>query len=151
MTQVQESRGGFVGFLGTVPGILTAIAALITAGTGGVVYLANDNGSGPGGDEKIIIVTQEAPTVPTDADAAAVDAWVNTGLSSDDPVQVMIDSCGNGDLNACASVLVTLAQECQDGYALSCDVLYAVSPLGSDYEWYGGTCGGYRFHLRRPL
>jgi hypothetical protein len=38
-------------------------------------------------------------------------------------------------------LLDTLSWECYDGYALSCDLLYWVSPIGSDYEWYGGTCG----------
>lgn len=141
MTTEQESKGGFLGFLTTVPGILTAIAALITAGTGGVVYFAN----GDSGQDvtRVVVETQPAPAAPAPEEAAAVDVSASTGLSSDDPVQTVIDDCGNGDLDACAWVLETLAQECYDGYVGSCDALFAVSPIGSDYEWYGGTCGGY--------
>jgi hypothetical protein len=125
-----------------LPGILTAIAALITAGTGAVVYLANGNDSEPD-KTRLVIETQAAPATPTDEEAAAVKASADTDLSSDGPVQDMIDDCGNGDIEACAWVLETLAQECYDGYGISCDALYAVSPIGSDYEWYGGTCGEY--------
>jgi hypothetical protein len=39
------------------------------------------------------------------------------------------DWCGDlGDLDACAAALETLSEECYDGYTLSCDVLYRVSP-----------------------
>jgi hypothetical protein len=137
----QESRGGFVGFLTSLPGIITAIAALITAGTGGVVYLAN--GESPGQQEMKIVVEQPAPDAPTDGEAAELDVSADTGLSSDDPVQDMIDNCSAGDIDACVWVLETLSQECYEGYGLSCDALYAVSAINSDYEWYGGTCGGY--------
>jgi hypothetical protein len=142
VTTEQESRGGLLGFLTTLPGILTAIAALITAGTGAVVYLANGDDSAPD-KTRLVIETQAAPAAPTDAEAAAVKVSADTGLSSDDPAQAMIDDCASGDTDACAWVLETLAQECYDGYGLSCDALYAMSPAGSDYEWYGGTCGEY--------
>jgi hypothetical protein len=142
MTTERESRRGFLGFLTTVPGILTAIAALITAGTGGVAYLAGGGSSGPD-VERVEIRTLPAPTAPAEVDAADVNVSAETGLSPDDPVQAMIDDCGEADVDACTWVLETLAQECYEGYWLSCDALYEVSPIGSDYEWYGGTCGGY--------
>jgi hypothetical protein len=38
--------------------------------------------------------------------------------------------------------LDALAEECFDGDPSSCDDLYRDSDVGSDYEEYGGTCGG---------
>lgn len=35
-----------------------------------------------------------------------------------------------------------LADACYDFDLDACDQLFNVSPAGSDYEWYGGTCGG---------
>jgi hypothetical protein len=35
-----------------------------------------------------------------------------------------------------------LAEECHDGYLMSCDDLFDLSPSGSAYEQYGMTCGG---------
>lgn len=32
--------------------------------------------------------------------------------------------------------------ECSDGDGASCDLMYQISPVGSDYEAYGWTCGG---------
>ena len=142
VTTTQDSRGGFASFLTTLPGILTAIAALLTAVTGGGLYLANSNGS-EDGPARVVIETVAGPAAPSNEEAAAVDVSASTGLSSDDPVQSMLDGCGSGDVDACAGVLETLTQECYEGYGLSCDALYFVSPLGSEYEWYGGTCGGY--------
>ena len=40
------------------------------------------------------------------------------------------------------SQLDRLAEECDAGDFESCDDLYRESPLGSDYEYFGGTCGG---------
>jgi len=143
VTTVQETRGGFLSFLTTVPGILTAVAAVITAVTGGVVYLANGSDSSAQDNPNIVIVPQSVPDAPTGNEPVLVDTDAATGLSPDDPVQAMIDACDQGDPGACAWVLETLAQQCYESDPLSCDVLYVVSPVGSDYEWYGGTCGGY--------
>jgi hypothetical protein len=38
--------------------------------------------------------------------------------------------------------LDALAEECFDGDPSACDDLYRDSDVGSDYEEYGGTCGG---------
>jgi hypothetical protein len=35
-----------------------------------------------------------------------------------------------------------LAFECEAGQMQSCDDLYQESPVGSEYELYGATCGG---------
>ena len=39
-------------------------------------------------------------------------------------------------------VLDQYAQSCYDGDMAACDLLYDESEVGSDYETYGGTCGG---------
>lgn len=36
-----------------------------------------------------------------------------------------------------------LAQACAEGSFVDCDDLYWESEYGSDYEYYGSTCGGY--------
>lgn len=38
--------------------------------------------------------------------------------------------------------LNALAQECFDGTMSACDDLWSMSPVDSDYESYGDTCGG---------
>jgi hypothetical protein len=43
-------------------------------------------------------------------------------------------------------VLDQYAQSCHDGDMNACDTLYNDSQVGSDYETYGGTCGG-----RQPI
>ncbi len=40
------------------------------------------------------------------------------------------------------SALNSLAQSCFDGDMGACDELFRVSPVGSEYESYGNTCGG---------
>jgi hypothetical protein len=162
MTTTQEPRGGFVGFLTTLPGIITACAALITA-IGGI-YVVNDAG-GQSEPAPVVAPTQEpepAPTVEPEPEATVepepepaplpndsinlasqLRVDVDPGLSVDDSVEVMIEDCALGDVASCVELLDTLSWACFDGYGLSCDVLYWVSPIGSDYQLYGGTCGGW--------
>jgi len=40
------------------------------------------------------------------------------------------------------SALPSLAQRCFDGDMGACDELFRLSPVGSEYESYGNTCGG---------
>lgn len=164
MPTTHESRGGLLGFLATIPGIITACAALITAI--GTVYVTNDDGSPPDPTPPVVQPTSEPPpstsdpqptlqpqdddgpepavSPPVDEDVAAVlDVDAFTGMGVDDSVQITLEDCAAGDLVACGTVLDTLSQECYGGFWLSCDVLYEVSPIGSAYEWYGGTCGGF--------
>ena len=46
--------------------------------------------------------------------------------------------------DACLVLLDQLADECAGGFGVSCDALFWVSPIGSEYELFGATCG-YRF------
>lgn len=66
------------------------------------------------------------PTVPTTVagDDGTDDPW------GDDPFTY-------GDDND----LDKLWRECDRGIWTSCDDLYLQSPLGSDYEWFGASCG----------
>lgn len=154
MTTTQEPRGGFVGFLTTLPGIITACAALITA-IGGI-YVVNDAGGQPE-PPPVVAPTHEPepePTVEPEAEpaplptdsinlASQLRVDVDPGFSVDDSVEVMIEDCALGDVASCVELLDTLSWACYDGYGISCDALYWVSPIDSDYEWFGGTCGGW--------
>jgi len=159
MTATQEPRGGFVGFLTTLPGIITACAALITA-IGGI-YVVNDVGASPEPvpavaptqvpEPEPAVDPEPEPTVdpepaplPDDSISLASQLRldVDPGLSLDDPVQLMIEDCALGDVDACFELLDTLSWACYSGYGLSCDALYWMSPVDSDYTLFGGTCGG---------
>ena len=158
MSEHQQTRGGFVGFMTTIPGVLTAIAAVITA-TGGIYLGAHKEEASA---VKSLPVSSTASTsgnetppptgtpvsIPPSVTSASVDPAslrlgnVPGGVASNDPVQQLIDECGQGDESACIAILEELVQECSEGALLSCDVLYYVSPTGSEYEQYGATCGG---------
>lgn len=146
----QRRSRGFVGFLSTVPGILTAVAAVVTA-VGGVYVGASRDGTSP--------VPTPAPTQltvnlrmdggappPRATQVAAGSLRLDDvdSLPSGDPVQGLVDACAQGDDGACTQILDQLTLECSDGDGLSCDVLYAVSPSGTEYESFGASCG-YRF------
>ncbi|WP_249522393.1 hypothetical protein, partial [Modestobacter marinus] len=134
-------RGGALGFLGTVPGILTALAGVITAmATFYTVHVT----SGSSGS------TLDQPADPPPEVTAPVDPGVLVGGLDSAPVpdttldaQVtgLVTDCTNGAIDACTGLLDLLAWTCSDGDPSGCDLLYWVSPVGSDYEAYGATCG----------
>jgi hypothetical protein len=148
MTETEVPRRGFIGFLTTIPGILTALAGLLTAAGG--VYVATHDSKG-GSVPPIINLTMPgsaAPTAPANVDQqtlrldnASNELATLPNDSTGDPMQQLVDQCNQGSIEACSAILEGLAQECYEGYGLSCDVLFAVSPVGSDYEMYGATCG----------
>lgn len=139
MTSDITHRGGFLGFLTTIPGILTALAALVTA-VGGV-YLTNNSGPSPAPQPEITIINPGAMPEETISTTEQLDVASVTGTTGDSAVDQMINDCAAGFSDACTELLDMLSQECFEGYGLSCDVLYEVSPVGSDYEAYGATCG----------
>jgi hypothetical protein len=155
MTETGVPRRGFIGFLTTIPGILTAFAGLLTA-AGGVYVATNDDSNSSSPESKPVVVNltvpgSDAPTAPANVDqqtlrldnaSNALAVMPNNGTV--DPVQQLVDQCNQGSVEACTTILNTLGQECYQGNGVSCDVLYAVSPLGSDYQAYGATCG-YRY------
>jgi hypothetical protein len=147
----QTSGRGLLGFLTTIPGILAATAALVTAA--GTAYVGVHSGSS-GGDAvplpaaAVVNLTITSPSPPPAGGDRAVTSTqalqrVPVG-GAQDPAEQLLQDCADGDGDACAQVIDGLVQECEHGYGASCDVLYAVADDGSDYETYGGTCG-YRF------
>jgi hypothetical protein len=134
-------RGGFLGFMTSLPGVLTAVAGLVTAATGGVgLYLSHDDEPSPEGNTYII----EAAPVPEEDGEVDADG-LGAGLpeaSGDDEVTALVTGCLNGDLSDCDTLLYLVAAACYDGDLVSCDDLYQISAYGSAYEDYGATCGG---------
>jgi hypothetical protein len=145
MGNEQSTPKGFLGFMSTVPGVLTAAAAVLTAL--GTVFIGVQNaGSGaaqpPAPPATTITVTPTTrPASESSVDPHSVRASAGSRLPSDDPATRLLSRCAQGDEEACLEILDTLATECYDGDGLSCDVLYEVSPVGSDYEAFGATCG----------
>lgn len=145
MTNVQLPRGRFLRFLTTIPGILTAVAALITAVTG--IYVGgHHDGSSPGPVNLIMSSPSAPPPSVTSVDPDSLQLSRASAdlddLGNSNPVVDLVSQCAAGDDGACASILDILAQECADGAGVSCDVLYELSPDGSDYNVFGATCGG---------
>lgn len=150
MTETEVPRRGFIGFLTTIPGILTALAGLLTA-AGGMYVATHDSKSGSSDKPILVNLTMPAsaaPTAPANVDQqslrldnASNELATLPNDSTGDPMQQLVDQCNQGSIEACSAILEGLAQECYQGYGLSCDVLFAVSPAGSDYEMYGATCG----------
>lgn len=146
MENEQDTPKGFLGFMTTVPGLLTAVAAILTAL--GTAYVGVLN-AGSGGAQPLptpppttITVTPTArPEPESSVDPRSVRVDAGSRLPSDDPGVRLLNRCAQGDENACLEILDTLTNECYDGDGLSCDVLYQVSPVGSDYEAFGATCG----------
>ncbi|SDD47482.1 hypothetical protein SAMN05660690_4305 [Geodermatophilus telluris] len=132
------------GFFTSLPGILTAVAGLVTAVTGAVGIYVSQGDDATGGQGTPSSTDAPAP-VPEDtggeADVGDLPADFSE-TSLDDEATTLLDACAAGDLGACATLLDTLATECADGYGISCDALYYLSPVGSAYEDYGATCGG---------
>jgi hypothetical protein len=125
----------------SLPGVLTAVAGLVTAVTGGGLYLSQDDGGGGG---STTVITMTAAPQPEGS------AQVNTdnlgeGLpetSADDQVTALVEDCLAGSVASCDELLYELANECYQGYPAGCDDLYFISDPGSAYEDYGATCGG---------
>jgi hypothetical protein len=136
------------GFFATIPGILTALAAVITAVAGAYFGVHGRHDSDPAAQRPVVVnlstSSQAAPTDATAVDGAdlRIDAASTEVTSTDTAAGDLVDQCGSGDMQACVDLLDTLARECKDGYGLSCDMLFLVSPEDSDYEMYGATCGG---------
>ena len=134
-------QGGFLGFLTTLPGILTADTGIFSAART-ILYAVHDQGStSPGGDTYNISVQGEAvPSASAQVDVGSLSRGIDASVY--DEMSGLVNKCANGDVDACTVLLDQLAQECYDGYGMSCDVLYEVSEVGSDDEGYGATCGG---------
>ena len=147
-------RGGFLGFLGTIPGILTAVAGVITAlATLYTVDAASRSPEqppaaaqpAPDAPEQPPAAAQPAPDAPVDAGSVATRAESAPAADDamlSDPATELLTDCANGFVDSCDTLLYLLVDDCYYGDPYSCDALYWISPVGSDYEAYGATCGG---------
>lgn len=144
---VTEPPGtGRRGFWGSLPGVLTALAGLVTAlGTAALgVHEAQQKGSPP---PPVSISIQSPAAAPSGGQAGAsgvAGSQVTEEIPSDadGEVRSLADACQGGDAQACLALLDSFASACYGGDLLACDALYEVSPSGSDYQYYGATCGG---------
>ncbi len=130
MTQTNTTiqRGGF---WSSMPGILTAIATLVTAVVGGFLgyqQLKKDSASP---------APSPPPSVHLTVDMAALPAVAASQPAIADPV----DGCANGNEADCLTVLDMLTEGCGTGNMQACDLLYEVTPVGSDQEEFAATCG----------
>ncbi|MFN2607564.1 MAG: hypothetical protein ABR511_06655 [Acidimicrobiales bacterium] len=152
MTEIETRAGGIGGFMTSVPGILTALAALVTA-AGGIYVGVNHSGSKDGGPKPPVVVNLQMPPSAAPAEPGSVDATSLRGTSpvaavsrfasdTTDPIDQLASDCAGGDAGSCADMLDALAVECRDGSGAGCDTLYELSPAGSGWEAYGDTCGG---------
>jgi hypothetical protein len=133
-------RAGFLGFLGTIPGILTAVAGLVTAFA--TLYAVHVSSRPP---EQLTESAQPAPDASVDPDVVATQA--DSAPTAGDTVladetDALLNDCADGYLDSCVALLDVLVDDCYYGDPYACDVLYWISPIGSDYEAYGATCGG---------
>jgi hypothetical protein len=151
----------------TIPGILTAIGAVITAAVPIKLGTHKDAPSPtPSARPAAMRINLAVSGSTPPSDATNIDQQSlrldnmsagSSRLGGADPVEQLIDQCSHGDETACIEVLDALAQDCAHGSGLGCDVLYEVSPIGSDYEAYGATylwwtaSRGLRRHLQRAM
>lgn len=130
----QEPRagGGFVRFWTTLPGVLTAFAAILSAAVPLYLHLADGEGS-----------NRDAPPVPLYVFIDDLDR-VLTETGQSDALRDPVRGCMAGDAQSCARVAESLVDACDDGSGADCDLLYEVTDEGSELEWFGATCG-YRY------
>jgi hypothetical protein len=101
-----------------------ALVVLLLGGVAGAALLLGGDDDGPSSSVRASDrAAEEARNAdsPDDVEVPEADEFADLG---DDPQ------------------LDALAEECFDGDPSSCDDLYRDSDVGSDYEEYGGTCGG---------
>lgn len=135
-------------FWTTLPGVLTAIAAVITA-VGGLYFAFREDKKPPppssdGREITINLVGQGGtePTVPAVVSGSQLNLASLDRTSAEADVARMVDDCAGGDDSSCQELLDTLVDECDRGFGVSCDALYQITAEGSDYEYFGATCGG---------
>lgn len=152
-----ETNGGPPGFWSTLPGIFTGIAAVITA-VGGVYIAGRGMPPSPTATTMAVSTTTTTTTtetsVPVPASPGSVPISQLFPGEDIDPEEIAgvdwqtavlesaADTCATtGDSSACTFLFDALANECYLGEMPSCDLLWELSPLDSEYEAYGGTCG----------
>jgi hypothetical protein len=149
--ETDETRGGFIGFWTTLPGLLTAVAAVVTAAGGFYIASRTEHTSTPPPkppDAREVVINLStsggnAPSVP--ADVGSSELQLNRiDVAATSPVAALrelTDRCSSGDDNACSEIVDDLVNECDSGDGASCDMLYQITEPGSDFEAFGATCG----------
>ncbi len=153
MYEGPSQTNGFLRFWTSVPGVLTAVAAVITAV--GSIYFTSASGSSPSpppvpptNPTPMVVVNLSqaaaaAPAVSGQIPASQLDlTQVESNISLDSAGVSLLNRCADGDNSACLQIVEGLINECDQGYGISCDALYEISPAGSEYQWFGATCGG---------
>jgi hypothetical protein len=135
----ETGRGGFMSFWGSLPGVLTALAGLVTAVSG--IYFASARGPQdpqPPPTTQASAVSSDAPVVvpvlisPSELQTVQVD---------EPALRDPLDGCADGNIADCERLIEELVADCDYGDPDACNVLYELSPVGSDLEDFGGTCG----------
>jgi hypothetical protein len=132
---------------GTVPWILTAVAGVIMAlATLYAVHVTSGASA-----QTMAEPAWPAPEVPSPVHADSVATRVGSAPAVDpamlgDEATALLRNCANSSATSCVALLDVLVEGCYYGDPYHCDVLYWISPVQSDHEAYGATCGG-RFGL----
>ncbi len=100
--------------------MLACLAGVLSLAVCGAVAQAS---SGSGAGAKDVGGSKAAAAAAPTSTLAGGEATPPDGLGEDPDLDALAQSCFDGDLSAC-------------------DTLYLRSPVGSDYEAYGDTCGG---------
>lgn len=159
----EETTRTLSGFWSTLPGIFTGIAAVITA-VGGILIAVRESPTSPTTTDIAVsttntttITTDTVLETPTASPGAVPDSVLIAGqgdLEAEEIAEVdwqtaalqsAAETCATTeDSSACTFLFDTLASQCYLEDMVSCDLLFELSPMNSDYEAYGETCG-YRF------
>jgi hypothetical protein len=118
------STSGFLRFWTSLPGVLTAAAAVITAV--GSIYLASSGATANAVPAPAAAQPSSSATTRS-LSATQIDSITNSTNNAD---RALINSCAGGDQNSCALVVTGLQQECSQGLAVSCNVLNVLFPFG---------------------
>jgi hypothetical protein len=138
MTDTQSQTAptsGFLRFWTSLPGVLTAAAAVITAIGGIYIASGSASGSGPTPGPPPTGSTSapgtQGPTreVSTGTPIVIQDPTTPAGPTPGDVTALFI-ACDQGDLNACASLADIAELECNQGIFDSCLILDQLTALG---------------------
>lgn len=136
----EPGRGGFMSFWGTLPGVLTALATLVTA-VGGIYFASNQN------SEQAVPPPAPPPTTqPSEPPVVILPVPISQAdledVQVDEPaLSDLLEGCADGNLADCERLVEELEAACDGGDPYACNDLYQVSPVGSDLEDFGATCG----------
>jgi hypothetical protein len=141
-----DGGGGFIRFWSTMPGVLTALAGVITAL--GTLYLGMNRGAddpkpvATHGPTTPVLEPSPGPAPTTTVAATAATPVPSRPVPANATTVDPVTGCAQGNTRDCATVLDRLVTDCRDlddGWA--CDMVYEVTDPGSELEWLGATCG----------